>query len=163
MLSIRHLPRSVLVMIALAFAVPLAGCEMEEAEAPVVEGAYQPTYYDGYVVYYDAGGLPYYYVDDSMYYVPRSYVYYDALVDHYHVYRPYYHRWYISSGYRYRGYRSSAPARVITSSSSSSTRVYRPASPGPHVKAPRHAPRSTPRHRSGGSHFRGGFHGGGHR
>ena len=161
MLSIRHLPRSVLVLIALAFAVPLAGCELEEAEAPVVEAAYQPTYYDGYVVYYDAGGLPYYYVDDTTYYVPRSYVSYGALVDHYHVYRPDSHRWYISSGYRYRGYRSSAPARVITSSS---TRVYRPSSPVPHAKAPRHAPRSAPRHGvSGGSRFRGGFHGGGHR
>jgi uncharacterized membrane protein YgcG len=162
---IRNLPRSVLVVISLALAAPLAGCEMEEAEVPVAGAGYEPTYYDGYMVYYDGAGLPYYYMDDTMYYVPRSYAYYDSLCDHYQVYRPYYHRWYVSGGYRYRGYRSSAPDRMASSS-----RVYRPASPGPHVHAPRSVPHGGgggPRgggfHRSGGGGHRGGggFHGGG--
>lgn len=155
MLSIRHLPRSVLVLIALAFAVPLAGCELEEAEAPVVEAAYQPTYYDGYVVY-DAGGLPS--TSTTPRITCRNRTCPTALSSTTTTFIAPTTTAGTSPAATATGDRPSAPARVITSSS---TRVYRPSSPVPHAKAPRHAPRSAPRHGvSGGSRFRGGFHGG---
>ncbi len=67
---------------------------------------YSPPYYGGYVVYYDGWGLPYYYRGDRVYQVPRSYSGYGALVGHYQRYRPEYHRWYRSKGYRDHDYRA---------------------------------------------------------
>lgn len=149
---ISKIPRLVLAALLFAFAAPLAGCEYEEAEVPVAGYGYEPSYYNGYVVYYDAGGLPYYYVDGSMYYVPRSYVYYDSLCDHYRVYRPYYQRWYVSGGYRYQRYHVATAGHVVAPSGGV-TRVYRPAAPSPHHGGMR----SVPRHHSGGGgHVRAG-------
>lgn len=67
---------------------------------------YSPPYYGGYLVYYDDRGLPYYYRGGRVYHVPRAYSGYGALVGHYQRYRPEYHRWYRSKGYRDHGYRA---------------------------------------------------------
>jgi hypothetical protein len=84
----------------------------EGPESPgVVTEGYRPAYYDGYVVYYDGYGRPFYHGSGGgVYYVPATYVGYNGLVSHYHTYREPYHRWYGSRGYRYRTYRT--PARV---------------------------------------------------
>jgi hypothetical protein len=68
---------------------------------------YSPPFYNGYVVYYDGAGLPYYYRGGRIVYVPRSYVGYRALTVHYQRYRQQYHRWYRDRGHRYQGYRRS--------------------------------------------------------
>jgi hypothetical protein len=82
------------------------GCYVEEGPPPAyVSAGYEPQYYDGYVVYYDDVGRPYYYSDGAIYWVPRTSPVYFRLVNHWRVYRPAYHRWYAGHGYRYRGYR----------------------------------------------------------
>lgn len=83
------------------------GCyaEYDGAAGPVVVEGYQAQYYDGYVVYYDGYGRPYYYNNGGSYYVPRGYAHYDGLVRHYQTYRDPYARWNTRAGYRYRSYR----------------------------------------------------------
>ena len=98
---------SAMVAACAAFA---TGCyaEVDQAGGPVVVESsygYQPQYYDGYVVYYDGYGRPYYYNNGGSYYVPRGYAHYDGLVRHYNTYRDPYSRWNTRSGYRYRSYR----------------------------------------------------------
>jgi hypothetical protein len=80
------------------------GCYVE-TEPPVVAEGYTPQYYDGYVVYYDAGGRPFYYVNGGVMWVPPTSPYYVGLVNHWHAYGPAYGRWYGRYGGRYRGYR----------------------------------------------------------
>jgi len=67
-------------------------------------GYYSPLFYNGYVVYFDGVGLPYYYRGGRIVYVPRSYGGYRGLTRHYQRYRKEYHRWYRDRGYRYHGY-----------------------------------------------------------
>jgi hypothetical protein len=106
--------RTVILAAAVAAFAPLvSGCyaEMEPPESVYVEeGGYHPMYYDGYVVYFDGGGRPYYYVNGSVYWVPRSYAYYGAYVAHYNTYWRSYRTWYARGGYRYHYYRA-APRR----------------------------------------------------
>lgn len=54
---------------------------------------YEPTYYDDYVVYYDDGGVPYYYVNGTVRYVPRSDVRFNVYVDNYRRHGSAYRRW----------------------------------------------------------------------
>lgn len=155
---ISKVPRSVLAALLLAFAAPLAGCTVQ-TEAPAVYAGYEPVYYDGYVVYYDTAGAPYYYYEGDIRYVPRTYVYYDSLVDHYHVYRPYYHRWYVSGGYRYKRYHSHSPTHVVTTTRAgasprvvtttrvgASPHVVKPGNPGQRHAKPHKTPKVGPRH-----------------
>ena len=83
----------------------LPACAIEEGPPPVTAEGYQPQYYDGYVVYYDGAGRPFYYVNGGIYWVPTTSPFYVGLVDHWRVHRPEYDRWYAHSGGRYRGYR----------------------------------------------------------
>lgn len=87
-----------------AVAAPASGC-IVAAEPPAYAYEYQPQYYDGYVVYYDDYGRPYYYVNGAAYWVPPASPYYGVYVRHWRTYGPAYHRWYVHYGYRYRGYR----------------------------------------------------------
>ncbi len=75
-----------------------------EAGPPAAYG-YEPQYYDGYVVYYDDGGRPFYYVNGTVVWVPTGSAYYGGLVAHWHAHGPAYGRWNAHHGYRYRGYR----------------------------------------------------------
>ena len=98
--------RSFVVAAAVAGLMPMSsGCYVEEDAPPpeYVEG-YQPMFYDGYVVYYDDVGRPYYYADGALVWVPAASPLYIGLVNHWRVYGPAYHRWYAHYGYRYRGY-----------------------------------------------------------
>jgi hypothetical protein len=81
-----------------------AGCYVEDDYPPPAYG-YEPSYYNGAVVYYDDYGRPYYYADDRVVWVPPTAPVYVGLVNHWHYYHPYYHRWYSHYGYRYRGWR----------------------------------------------------------
>jgi len=104
--------RSVILAAAVAGLAPLAaGCYVDvEPEAVYAEGeGYRPMYYDGYVVYFDDVGRPYYYVNGSVYWVPRYSPYYGAYVAHYNTYWRTYRTWYSRGGYRYHYYR--APSR----------------------------------------------------
>ena len=81
-----------------------AGCYVD-LPPPATVGAYEPLYYDGYVVYYDARGLPYYYAGGEAFWVPPGYAYYDTYVSHYRANWGPYHAWYRRGGFRYRSYR----------------------------------------------------------
>jgi hypothetical protein len=87
-----------------------SACYVEDEGPPAAYASYEPAYYDGYVVYYDSVGRPYYYAGDRVYWVPQSSPVYVGLVNHYRYYRPYYSHWYGHYGYRYRGYRSAPRA-----------------------------------------------------
>lgn len=82
-----------------------AGCYAELEAEPVSVDGYAPQYYDGYVVYYDTVGRPYYYNGGGVYYVPPTYREYGRLTRHYQTYREPYVRWQGNYGTRYRSYR----------------------------------------------------------
>jgi len=87
-----------------------AGCyaEAEPVTVTSAEIGYEPAYYDGYVVYYDDYGHPFYYGSGgAVVWVEPSSPYYVGLVNHYHVYGPRYRSWAAHDGYRYRSYRAS--------------------------------------------------------
>ena len=70
----------------------LGGCTVEtrpvavtSAEVVTTDDDYEPAYYDGYVVYYDAG-RPYYYDRGAVVWVSPGSPYYGGLVEHYRVY-----------------------------------------------------------------------------
>jgi hypothetical protein len=116
---------------------------------------YSPLYYDGYVVYYDTAGLPYYYLGGSPVYVPRRYREYDRLVTHYRLHQSHYDRWNVSHGPRFRGYRDpghGAPPRHSGGPTPATRPLPQPggrAAPSPRVQgAPR--PMDQPAPRPGG-------------
>lgn len=74
---------------------------------------YTPRFYNGYPVYYDRIGLPYYYRDKRTVYVPRSYRGYNDLTIHYRRHRPQYRRWYDERGHRYRHVDRHPPPRKV--------------------------------------------------
>ncbi|HLK41221.1 MAG TPA: hypothetical protein VKU41_30930 [Polyangiaceae bacterium] len=82
-----------------------SACYVEEDVPPpgYAEG-YTPPLYDGYVVYYDDVGRPFYYLNGAVVWVPPTSPFYIGLVHHWRVHGPAYHRWYAHYGYRYRGY-----------------------------------------------------------
>lgn len=92
----------------------LAGCYAEAdvdgpppavAVAEVGDG-YTPAYYDGYYVYYDDLGRPYYYDRGVVVWISPTSPYYAGLVHHWRVHGPAYRSWYGHYGYRYQGYRA---------------------------------------------------------
>lgn len=62
--------------------------------------SYVPQYYEGNVVYFDASGLPFYYVNGVATYVPRSCTCYEVYVSHYRTYQAAYRQWYVTEGAR---------------------------------------------------------------
>lgn len=98
--------RKVLVAIALATTPCLAGC-YADAAYPVEAEGWQPQYYDGYMVYYDQGGQPFYYVNGAAVWIPQSSPYY-AQFNGYWRANPYaYSRWHARYGASYHSYRVS--------------------------------------------------------
>jgi hypothetical protein len=87
----------------------LAACVVETVPPPppappppVIVRSYSPLYYQGYVVYYDRHGRPFYYVRGGVRYVPRAHVHYDRYVQHYRRQPRSYERWYEHEGRRHR-------------------------------------------------------------
>ena len=98
--------RKLLLVAALGTAVLASGCVVRTVPPPratVVTYDYTPMLYNGYVVYYDVAGRPYYYVGGMRYWVPRTY--WPRYRGYYYRHRRYYWRWYHHRGYRYRGRR----------------------------------------------------------
>jgi hypothetical protein len=89
-----------------------SACYVEEDMPPpaYVEG-YAPQLYDGYVVYFDGVGRPFYYVGGAPVWVPVTSPFYAGLVGHWHTYGFAYNRWYGRYGQRYRGYRAGGRRR----------------------------------------------------
>ncbi len=100
-LTLRSLVLAALVGISGAFC---SGCVVAEVPPPVYADGYEPVFYEGYVVYYDDFGRPYYYRDGIVFWVPAGSPAYGRLVAHWRLYRPWYHTWYAHHGYRYHGY-----------------------------------------------------------
>ena len=67
---------------------------------PPVEYGYQPMLYNGYVVYYTAAGVPFYWSRGVRVYVPVAYR--AVYVDHWHTHRSAYVRWHRHRGHHYR-------------------------------------------------------------
>ena len=82
--------------------------------APVA-GYYTPKYYEGYVVYYDDAGLPYYYGGGRQIYVPRTSPYWNTYHSHWRTNRTHYSRWNREHGNTYRSYRTPSHLRGRTS------------------------------------------------
>lgn len=107
MRSIRLVTASAALLSSVAL---LPGCYAEAHPATLTSAevayGYEPAYYDGYVVYYDTVGRPYYYVNGAVAWVPPSSPHYAGLVHHWRVYGRSYPRWYSEQGSRYYGYRN---------------------------------------------------------
>jgi hypothetical protein len=105
-MSPRTIRSLALASVMVGFAATSSACYVEEeAPPPVYVEGYEPMYYDGYVVYYDDVGRPFYYVNGVVYWVPPTSPVYVGLVRHWRTYGPGYRHWYGNYGYRYRGYR----------------------------------------------------------
>ena len=104
--------KKVVVLALLLLPLGMAGCYVHavgpDAEVVVGNYGYEPMYYDGYVVFYDEAGRPFYYVGATRVYIPPSSPYYATYVAHYRMYAPYYARWYAQHGYRYHTFRVTA-------------------------------------------------------
>ncbi len=97
--------RSLVLAIGLAALAPFAsGCVVEDVPPPGYAEGYQPEYYNGYVVYYDDGGRPYYYANGAVVWIPATDPLYVRYVNHWRIYGSYYPRWYAHYGYRYHGW-----------------------------------------------------------
>jgi hypothetical protein len=93
-------------VVACVLATSAAGCTVEETSPAVYATSdYEPQYYDGYVVYYDTWGHPYYYRNGVNVYISARSPYYRPLYGHWYAHRPGYRAWYVHHGYRYRGHR----------------------------------------------------------
>jgi hypothetical protein len=74
-----------------------------EYDGPVVEYGYEPILYDGYVVYYADGGIPFIWMNGMQFWIPLSErPYYEA---HYRQHSSAYHEWYRNRGDHYREHR----------------------------------------------------------
>jgi len=100
-----HLVRSFAVAVLLCSSAALgSACYVEEGPPPAYAYGYDPQYYDGYVVYYDDVGRPYYYMDGAVVWVPVASPLYIGLVSHWRLHAAAYHHWYGHYGYGFRGY-----------------------------------------------------------
>jgi hypothetical protein len=102
---------------------------------------YAPQYYEGYLVFYDASGIPYYYRNGRVVHIPRTYRRYNAYISHYRNHRNDYDRWYKKKGHRRHGYRRPraylkrvvAPKAPRAHHGRAENRRYRPAA-RPHIR-----------------------------
>jgi hypothetical protein len=91
--------------LALAAAALAPACTVDDPGPKYAEG-YQPQLYEGYVVYYDDGGRPFYYVNGVITSVPNGSPHYAELAAHWHSNGAAYRGWDARYGARYRSYRS---------------------------------------------------------
>lgn len=70
---------------------------------------YSPLYHDGYTVYYDDVGEPYYWVGSRRAYIPRHHPRYRVYHQHYGRHRGHYRTWYKRHGHRHHRRASHAP------------------------------------------------------
>ena len=72
---------------------------------PVYTDYYSPLWHDGYLIYFDVSGLPFYYHQGRTIYIPRRHKRYHDYVSHYRSHRHKYDRWYKERGRKYHKYR----------------------------------------------------------
>ena len=110
-----HTSRTIVrLTVAVFFAAILSGCATYYpgyASDDIWVDYYTPQFYDGYPVYFDRVGVPYYYRGERIVYIPRSYRRYKDLTVHYKRHRPHYHCWYDERGHRYRHVHYKHPPR----------------------------------------------------
>lgn len=98
--------KAIPLLLVAALGVFASGCTVRGYATTPVPAArvevYEPMYYDGYVVYYDDYGAPFYYVGDTVTYVPRTNASFNVYVGHYRTHRASYNRWYRVEGPRHR-------------------------------------------------------------
>jgi hypothetical protein len=87
------------------------GCYADAQLEPTSAYGYEPQYYDGYVVYYDGGGRPYYHNGGAISWVPADSPAYGGYVAHYRTNGAAYGRWNAGTGARFHGYRAGARTR----------------------------------------------------
>ena len=101
--------RNFLAVALLSVSLAVAGCYVQAVEpggeVAVGNYGYEPMYYNGYMVYYDAG-RPFYYMNGVRVFVSPSSPYYAGYIGHYRAYGPSYARWYAGYGHRYHAYRA---------------------------------------------------------
>ncbi len=97
----------------------LAGCVVTARPATVSVsasyGGWTPYYYNGYLVYFDNIGRPYYYYGGRITYVPNSWVHYNVALAGWRSNRVAYNRWhtrYHAPRYRVQVRRQPAPRRA---------------------------------------------------
>ena len=98
------LKRTTLLLVLLTLAgLAWSGCILRPRAiyvGPPVEYGYTPLLYNGYVVYYDQGGIPFYWYSGGRVFIPMGQrAYY---VDHYHSHNQAYWRWHQHRGNHYR-------------------------------------------------------------
>lgn len=130
---------------------------------PVYTDYYRPMYYNGYLVYFDASGIPFYYSGGRTVYIPRHHARYRDYVAHYRSHRNNYDRWYRDRGRKYHKYRQpkSYRKRVIAPKAPRAThgraenRRYRPTirpQRRPTIQPKGHTPPPPPRVEPGRHH-----------
>jgi hypothetical protein len=100
--------RNLLAAAVLSGALLVGGCYVETVSPEgVVVGnyGYEPMYFNGYMVYYDGVGRPFYYANGVQVWIPAASPYYHSYIAHYRTYGHAYARWYAGGGYRYRTFR----------------------------------------------------------
>jgi hypothetical protein len=102
--SVRYLMAAALLLGSMAVAACYAETVGPDGVA-VGNYGYEPQYFNGYMVYYDGAGRPFYYMGGAQVWIPPTSPYYAGYVGHYRAYGPAYARWYAGAGYRYQGYR----------------------------------------------------------
>jgi hypothetical protein len=85
-----------------------AGCYDAEPLPPGFEDGYEPTYFDGHVVYYDDTGRPFYYLHGEVAWVPSTSPYYVGYNNDWKQHRDAYRRWYVHHGRSYADYNRGA-------------------------------------------------------
>lgn len=96
----------VLALMTAGLAATTTGCYAEEEVPPpaYVADDYAPMYYNGYAIYYDDYGRPFYYADGAVVWVPPTAGVYVGLVNHWRVHRWAYGRWYHAHPYVHYGF-----------------------------------------------------------
>jgi hypothetical protein len=72
---------------------------------PIATSYYHPLYHDGYLLFFDAAGLPFFYRGGRKVHIDRGHRRFSLYVDHHRRHRRHYDRWYRESGRRHHGYR----------------------------------------------------------
>lgn len=72
---------------------------------PIRSSYYNPIYHNGYLVFFDAAGLPFFYRDNRQVYISRTDRRFPRYTTHYRTHRDPYRRWYRESGRSHHGYR----------------------------------------------------------
>ncbi len=72
---------------------------------PMESEGWDPQYYDGYLVYYDGGGRPFYYLNGAAIWIPEGSPYYARFHGYWAAHAYAYQNWHARYGARFHSYR----------------------------------------------------------